>query len=159
MVYNKELNMKTEYNTSEHYKAERGRTYFEYQNRFKNLGAKLELRKFAPYVQPSDRVLDFGCGGGWLLRELVCREKVGVEINEHAHPECKANQVNVYKRVADVVERDFDVIISNHCLEHVPYPIEALGALRQLLAQDGKLIFDSILLHAKAGRHEAVGVR
>jgi len=135
--------MKTDNNTSQHYTADRGKAYFEYQNHFsfRDIGAKLNVRNFAPHVKPSDWVLDFGCGGGWLLRELVCRQKVGVELNEHAHPECRDNQVKVYKFVSEVAERDFDVIISNHCLEHVPHPIEALSALRQLLSPDGKLIF------------------
>jgi len=132
--------MKTEYQASEHYQAERGKVYFAAQNRFAALGAQLDVQKFAPLVQPTDRVLDFGCAGGWLLRELVCREKVGVEINEQAHPVCKVNQVKVYQFVSEVVERDFDVIISHHCLEHVPHPIEALGALRDLLSPKGKLV-------------------
>ncbi|MGO8697752.1 MAG: class I SAM-dependent methyltransferase [Limisphaerales bacterium] len=132
--------MSTQCQASEHYQAERGKVYFAAQNRFAALGAKLDVRKFASLVQPTDRVLDFGCAGGWLLRELVCREKVGIEINEQAHPICKANQVKVYKFISEVVERDFDVIISHHCLEHVPNPIEALCGLRDLLSPNGKLV-------------------
>lgn len=138
--HNNNTNMSTQYQASEHYQAEQGKAYFASQNRNAALGAKLDARKFAPFVKPGDRVLDFGCAGGWLLRELVCREKIGVEINEQAHPTCKANHVKVYKRIPEVMERDFDVIISHHCLEHVPYPIEALSALRDLLAPDGKLV-------------------
>ncbi len=132
--------MKTEYQASEHYQAERGKAYFAAQNRFAPLGAKLDARKFAPFVRPGDRVLDFGCAGGWLLREVVCGKRIGVEINEEAHPICKTNNVKVYKFVSEVTERDFDVIISHHCLEHVPYPIEALCALRDLLSPAGKLV-------------------
>ena len=138
--HNDNTNMKTEYEASEHYQAERGKIYFASQNRFAALGARVDVRKFASLVRQSDRVLDFGCAGGWLLREIVCSEKVGVEINEHAHSVCEDNQVKVYKLISDVVERDFDVIISHHCLEHVPYPIEALCGLRDLLSPDGKLI-------------------
>jgi len=132
--------MRTAFQASEHYQAERGKAYFAVQNRFADKGARLNVSKFASYVKPSDRVLDYGCGGGWLLREMNCREKIGVEINEQAHPDCRANQIKVYKLVPEVVERDFDLIISHHCLEHVPYPIEALVGLRDLLAPNGKLV-------------------
>src|SRR5438874_1179548 len=133
-------NTKTQYGTSEHYQGEQGKAYFAYQNRFAALGARLNVQKFASLVQQFDRVLDFGCGGGWVLRELACRERVGIELNEHAHSVCETNQIKVYKRIADVVERDFDVVVSHHCLEHVPYPTEALRALRDLLSTVGKLI-------------------
>ena len=132
--------METQYGTSSHYQGEKGAAYFAYQNRFAALGGKLDAQKFAPFVTENDSVLDFGCGGGWVLRELPCKERVGVELNEEAHAVCSANGIKVYKHIADVAERDFDLIISNHCLEHVPYPIEALRALRGLLSPTGKLV-------------------
>jgi len=132
--------MTNDYGASAHYEGLSGRAYFAYQNLSAAVGGKLEVKKFDALVRPTDRVLDFGCGGGWLLRELVCREKVGVELNENAHPACVANQVRVYKRIGDVPDRDFDVIVTNHCLEHVPYPVEALRALGGLLAPEGKIL-------------------
>lgn len=127
------------YGASDRYQSEKGKEYLEYQRRSAP-GAVLEARKFAPHIKSSDRVLDFGCGGGWILRQFHCAERVGVELNEAAHGFCRENGVRVHRTIADVDGRDFDVVISNHCLEHVPYPIDALRTLGRLLKAGGKLV-------------------
>lgn len=128
------------YGHSNHYQGEQGVNYFAYQNNNSNLGNKLNSTKFVPYLKISDKVLDFGCGGGWLLTHLNCAKKVGVELNEAAHEVCRNNGIEIYKTIDCVPDKDFDVIISHHCLEHVPYPIQALSSLRGLLKPGGKLI-------------------
>jgi 2-polyprenyl-3-methyl-5-hydroxy-6-metoxy-1,4-benzoquinol methylase len=130
---------KMEYGQSEHYEGEAGKRYFAYQNENGNLGGRLNATKFAPFVRSSDRVLDFGCGGGWLLRELSAAGKIGVELNPVARQQCVANGVAVVPEVQSV-EGLVDVIVSNHCLEHVPYPIEALRQLRSKLKSGGRLV-------------------
>ncbi len=125
---------------SDHYQGEKGREYFAYQNQHAVVGAKLERMKFENYISPTDRVLDFGCGGGWILSELNCAERIGVELNSEAHECCLANGLKVYHDLESVEERDIDVVISNHCLEHVPYPIEALKGIHRLLKTSGKMI-------------------
>ncbi len=132
--------MNPQYGVAKRYEGEEGKAYFAYQNRAAAIGAKLDARKFIPSLTPDSAVLDFGCGGGWLLRELPCKKRVGVEINNAAHPTCISNGVTVHSTIGQVPDRDFDFIISHHCLEHVPYPIEALRALRTLLGTGGKLI-------------------
>ena len=127
------------YGASDHYQSAKGQDYLAYQ-RMSAPGAILEAGKFAPHIRSSDRVLDFGCGGGWVLRHLDCAERVGVELNEGAHGFCRENGVQVYRQIDDVPAGGFDVVISNHCLEHVPYPIEALKGLRSLLRAGGKLV-------------------
>lgn len=127
------------YGASDRYQSNKGKEYLDYQQQSAP-GAALEARKFAPYVSHADRVLDFGCGGGWILRHLRCSERVGVELNEAAHGFCRENGVRVHKAISDVDAHDFDVVISNHCLEHVPYPIEALRSLSRLLKAGGKLV-------------------
>ena len=128
------------YGKSNHYEGQQGLEYFDYQKKLAILGNEIDSIKFSPYISENDKVLDFGCGGGWLLSHLNCRKKVGVELNEAAHESCRSNGVDVYKSIELVPDKDFDKIISHHCLEHVPYPIEALTALRTLLKPDGKLI-------------------
>ena len=85
------------------------------------------------------RVLDFGCGGGWVLKNIPSIERNGVEVNTAAHDQARANGVNVTSTVEEQ-EGAFDVVMSNHCLEHVPFPIEALKKLRERLKDDGKLV-------------------
>lgn len=128
------------YGASEHYQGERGQTYFSAQNLLAEQEAAVTIWKFQPSIKATDRVLDFGCAGGWILRNLDCAERVGVELNPEAHPFCRQNGVKVYSGLQEVEEAEFDVAISHHCLEHVPYPIEALKKLNSLLHDEGLLI-------------------
>lgn len=132
--------MEFEKGASAHYQGEEGARYFAYQNSLSHIGGRIDARKFAAYVKPEHRVLDFGCGGGWILSRIDCAERVGVEVNPHAHPSCVKNGIKVYSHSEAVVERNFDRIITHHCLEHVPHPVQALQNLRTLLAVDGRLV-------------------
>jgi hypothetical protein len=54
---------------------------------------------YAPYIRKTDAVVDFGCGGGFLLDALDCGDKMGVEINPtHAHLDARLTQVRVVAR-------------------------------------------------------------
>jgi len=128
------------YGASEHYQGDRGEVYFAAQNAAAKQEAEVTVWKFQPWIKPSDRVLDFGCAGGWILGGLDCAERVGVELNPKAHPVCRQNGVKVYSWLDQVEQPGFDVAISHHCLEHVPYPIEALKKLHGLLKDGGRLI-------------------
>jgi SAM-dependent methyltransferase len=94
---------------------------------------------FARFLRPEDAVIDFGCGGGWLLKELNTKFKLGVEPNPAARAQCEANGVRAVADIKLVTEKA-DVVVSNHCLEHVPYPIEALRQIKDVLKPGGKLI-------------------
>ena len=52
-------------------------------------GGKANLFKFKKYISKKDNVLDFGCGGGFLLNNLDCNYKAGIEINPVARDFCK----------------------------------------------------------------------
>ena len=114
--------------------------YFEYQRSMGEFGAWADLTKFAPYVAASDVVLDFGCGGGYLLKRLACARRVGVEPNPAAARVASANGVEVYSRTSDVPDACADVVISNHALEHTRCPLDELVALRAKLKPSGRLV-------------------
>lgn len=123
-----------------YYQGEEGVVYFTYQNRFAAKRAALKARRIEKYIKETDRVLDFGCGGGWLLASLNCAVRVGIEPNRAAHEVCRENKIPVYEHPSLVDESNFDVIISSHCLEHVPSPVGSLRSLSDLLKPGGKLI-------------------
>ena len=54
--------------------------YFEnYQKKIGEFGGKANLFKFKKYIKLSDTVLDFGCGGGFLLKFLDCKNKANIK--------------------------------------------------------------------------------
>jgi SAM-dependent methyltransferase len=114
--------------------------YFEWQKSGASLAASLEFFKFQPHVRQSDKVIDFGCGGGYFLASIQCAEKLGIEPNPSAQSECARNGVAVVPAIADAPDEWADVLISNHALEHVDAPLDVLRALIRKVKPGGKLI-------------------
>ena len=128
-------------NASKHYDA----TYFEWQRKIGEFGGAANAFKFRRSVKPSDKVIDFGCGGGFLLANLDCAEKVGLEVNQNAHEQIAENGARAFMTPADGLaelgDGWADVIISNHALEHTLHPLMELQALMPLLKPGGRIHF------------------
>lgn len=141
---NSPATLEPSYGASDRYQGEQGREYFQ---RFVRSGqqkghaaAAHNGGKFTPYVRPSDTVLDFGCGGGFVLSAVPCARRLGVEINPVAREHATQMGLECFAQIADVPAGLCDVIISHHALEHVPFPIGALRELREKLKPGGKLV-------------------
>src|ERR1700690_2672060 len=116
-------------------------SYFAWQSSGGGLSAWLDRWKFEPFVRPADLVLDFGCGGGYLLAALSCRGRYGIEINPTARMEA-VRVIQVYPDIAEVPDDiQFDLVISHHALEHVAAPLEVLQQLGARLRPGGKVVF------------------
>ncbi len=115
--------------------------YFEWQAPIGEFGGWANLSKFQKYITGGEEVLDYGCGGGYLLKRLVCKTKSGVEINNTAVKIAEENGLKVYNRTEDVPDVSFDLIISNHTLEHVMHPLKELKLLYKKLRNNGKIVF------------------
>ena len=102
--------------------------------------ARLNAFKFKPYTSPGDRVLEFGCSGGWLLKELTAAERVGIEPDRKAQEVCRWNGIEVVDSAAQLGSRKFNRVISNHYLEHLPHPTEELRGLRAVMDKDALLV-------------------
>ncbi len=137
---------------SQRYLGKEGCKYFNFQNKGGDQRGRINVRKFAPYIQPNDRVLDFGCGGGWLLRNLECKHRIGVEINPTAHVVVKRNNIEVHETLADIANGSVDVVISNHALEHVPAPLTTLIELRRVLVPGGRIVLAVPIDDWRAGK-------
>jgi SAM-dependent methyltransferase len=115
--------------------------YFEkYQKKIGEFGGKANKFKFDKYININDIVLDFGCGGGFLLQNLNCKEKIGVEINEVARNFCNNNGIKCFESINYVDDESIDVIISNHCLEHAIGPVELIQNMYPKLKKGGRII-------------------
>jgi len=115
--------------------------YFRWQASIGEFGGWANQTKFLDYITAESKVLDFGCGGGFLLKNLNCSKKVGVEVNPSAAETAKQNGIEVFARVDDVPDEYVDVIISNNALEHTLQPLEELKSLCKKLQSGGKIIF------------------
>lgn len=115
--------------------------YFDWQKKIGEFGGEADLFKFKDYIKKSDKVVDFGCGGGYLLRNINCKERLGVEINSSARKVAKENRIDVVSTIGKIPNNWADVIISNHALEHVLDPMTILLKLKTKLKSGGKMIF------------------
>lgn len=127
------------YGQSPHYQGDKGETYFAWQNRHMDIGARIEARKFCRFVRDQDCVLDFGCGGGSTLKNILCKRRIGVEINPAARRTAIENGLECFTDLAEVPSSVADVVISNHALEHVSSPMQVLHELRRTLKPQGVL--------------------
>lgn len=128
--------MKTEENVASHY----NEAYFAWQREGGIFGGWANLPIFSPFIQPHMRVLEFGCGGGYLLANIQCREKAGIEINPAARREAEAKGLAVAPSSASIQDGWADVLISHHALEHCPNPLEELKALLRKLRPGGTAV-------------------
>ena len=101
------------------------------------IGGILNKFKFNYVVKPDLAVLDFGCGGGYLLSTYDCAKKVGVELNPHARTVAAEFGIETYASIHEVPSEYVDVIISNHAMEHVENPLEILKQLFRVLKPGG----------------------
>lgn len=122
---------------SNHY----NKKYFAWEKGAGEFGSWASQTKFSEYISKEDDVLDFGCGGGYLLKKIICHKKVGVEPNEAATQTAEQNGLEMYLNPSDVPDEYVDVIISDNALEHTLRPLDELKALWPKLRFGGKLIF------------------
>lgn len=115
--------------------------YFMAQKAVGSKNASEIIHHFRGYIKPSDVVLDFGCGGGFLLNAIDCGKRVGFDINDEALKHASRLGVHTTKDLKSVKNGSVDVVISNSALEHDPNPRESLLALSLKLSVGGLCIF------------------
>jgi SAM-dependent methyltransferase len=123
--------------TIEHY----GNEYFHWQKGHGNFGGWANLIKFEEYIKPEHKVIDFGCGGAFLLKNLNCSSRLGVEINPYAREQAKKNGIETVSSLDEVPDNWADVCISNNALEHVEHPLIEINKLFKKIKNGGKVIF------------------
>lgn len=116
-------------------------TYFAYQQRSGEFGGWALAPLYAPYIKATDRVIDFGCGGGYLLKSLECGERIGVEINQTARDIARdVNGVRTVTTIDELPDAWADVVISNHALEHCTSPYGVVADLLPKLKPGGTFV-------------------
>jgi SAM-dependent methyltransferase len=128
------------YGSSLHYSGDSGADYLAWQDSLGVINGVINARKFKDFDFSQSVVLDFGSGTGNLLNSLDARVKIAVEINENAHSLLAKRGISAHTSIAEIPSDSIDVVISNHALEHVPYPIEALREIRRTIRPGGTFL-------------------
>jgi SAM-dependent methyltransferase len=105
----------------------------------------------APAIEPSQTVLDLGCGLGRLTRPLAARAKRVVALDVSAEMLARAQRSNAHLDNVEWVHGDgrtlpdarVDVAVSFVVLQHVPDPAISLGYVREL----GRVLDGWAVLH------------
>ena len=116
-------------------------SYFAWQSESGHFGGWANIDLYKGTIRSTDKVLDFGCGGGFLMANLECVNRFGIEPNPTAREKASSNGVTVFSNPAEAIselgEGTLDVIISNNALEHALEPWRELKALLLLLKPGG----------------------
>ncbi|WP_346656323.1 class I SAM-dependent methyltransferase [Bradyrhizobium sp. IC4059] len=112
------------------------------------LGAVASFVRYDPIVavigcfgiDPSSRVLDVGCGSGKLLYRMSAAGFKNLTGVDPYIVEPAAGAVTIQKSDLQSMSGEFDFIMFNHSLEHVPEPDQSLSNARRLLAPGGRIL-------------------
>ena len=97
-------------------------------------------------VHPGPRLLDFGCSWGYVVEQFGAAgyDAAGFEISRpRANFGRERLDVSIFDEYAQLERLDdgaFDVIFTNHVLEHLPDIKPAFALFKRLLARDGRLV-------------------
>ncbi|MBK7896432.1 MAG: class I SAM-dependent methyltransferase [Anaerolineaceae bacterium] len=105
-------------------------------------------------LEPGMRVLECGCGPGWLWRQNVDRIPAGCQITltdlspgmvaeAEAALAGSGHQFSFQPaniQALDFADGTFDVVVANHMLYHVPDLAQGLAAVQRVLKPNGRLI-------------------
>ena len=115
--------------------------YFAWQRTVGTFGGVANAIKFADFIKPGDTVVDFGAGGGFLLAQLKCARKTGVEINPVGRASGASLGVEMVESLAQIPDNYADVVVSNHALEHTDFPLQHLRDILPKLKPGGLAVF------------------
>jgi 2-polyprenyl-3-methyl-5-hydroxy-6-metoxy-1,4-benzoquinol methylase len=129
-------------------------------------------------LKPGLRILDFGCGPGYLTKHLTesCNSYVGVDISENYIQTCKTLFTNTpnYQFIclypqqgtsglatANLLAESFDLIIINSVIQYFPSKMlvkELLENCKKLLAPRGTILLADVVTHDKGLFEDALAV-
>ena len=99
------------------------------------------------------KILDIGCGHGWLLSSLNNKwKKYGIEISEYASKSSSKFGEIFIGDIKDYKKKKFDIITALHVIEHHPRPEEFIENIIKHLKKNGILILETPNFDSAAAR-------
>jgi ubiquinone/menaquinone biosynthesis C-methylase UbiE len=93
--------------------------------------------------RPGDRLLEVGCGRGFLTRRVreLCPATVGVDLAPQAIAHAVVEGLQVMDATAlEFDDARFDKVYSFHAIEHIPQADRALAEIRRVLVPGGRAL-------------------
>jgi SAM-dependent methyltransferase len=91
-------------------------------------------------INLESRILDVGCGSGWplsLLRKVGMKNLVGLD-PYMSHEVIEEGFQILKKTILDLPnDQEFDLVMFNHSLEHIPDQLETILKVSSIMARDG----------------------
>lgn len=133
-----------ELQVSDRYKGSAGAHYVDVRQKdHSHIGYALDFAYFKPFIKPTDLVLDFGCGNGGMSRLMApyVRRVEGVEVNPSAAEIARSWGLTVYSSLDALADAPlYDVVVSNHVLEHIRDVPSTLEHLRMRIKKNGLIL-------------------
>ena len=106
------------------------------------------LKKFKP-----GKILDVGCGHGWLLSALNKKwRKYGIDVSNYASKTASKYCKVFVGDLKNYKEKEFDIITALHVIEHHKKPEDFVLKLNSLLKKNGILILETPDFDSAAAR-------
>jgi len=111
-------------------------------NRLRHIGLYETLMR-RHLKQKLGRLIDFGCGYGTVLKELVHRDHINITgIDPYApHPDEHVHKTDIFN--ANIPQASLDAIFSIETLEHIIDPLAVFDRFHQLLKPGGILLIQT----------------
>jgi SAM-dependent methyltransferase len=104
-------------------------------------------------VRVTSSILDVGSGGGKSLVDLARHGFTNLRgVDPHLDRDRRVGSIELARRSIDELEGNFDVVMLNHTLEHLPAPRDALATLRNHVAPGGTLLVRTPVADSWAAR-------
>lgn len=136
-----------------------GKKRYLLEEREQSLRGINEITTFLDACSPG-KILDIGCGPGWLLSYLNNNwKKYGVEISRFASKNASKFGEIFNGPLEQYSGKDFDIIVMNHVIEHIKDPVIAIKNVRTMLKEGGTLIIGTPDFDSGAARRYSSNFR
>lgn len=104
-----------------------------------------DIRRSEMLKEFKGKILDFGCGGGGMLRSLMPTNPMvyGVELEDCMRDMLNANGIVCKSDINEYTDTEFDVITMFHVIEHLTEPYQILSDIKRKLKHGGQLIIET----------------